>query len=178
MIKKHINIILLIMLGFFAQGCATDLNDDVYSSDSTLSLTLKGQIVSVRSVTIKENTKKSDNKTGAVAGGLTGGVVGSTIGKGSGNKLATVGGALAGAALGAVIEDKLGTSKGFEYIIKVDTADLKQADYHGSESMRKAVSSATTNGLITVVQSGKPISEGEMVYIIFSENRTRVIQMR
>lgn len=159
-------------------SCATNMSGDVYTSSSSLSLTMEGQVISARPVTIKESNKISDNTGGMVAGGLLGAVGGSQAGKG--NALATVGGGLAGAALGAVIGDKLGTSKGMEYIVELDMSTFKDGYYEGSTAMKNVLSTAKTTGMITVVQSAKDnvASEGQKVYVIFSNNRTRVIPVR
>jgi len=167
-------LISLVSVALLFSGCARDLSDDVYTSDSTLSLTLEGTVISARAVKIKESERLQDNQAGAIAGGLGGAVAGNSASNGGG--LATVAGGIGGAVLGAVIQDKLSQSKGFEYIIKVDTEKLKDAYYRGNDSMKSVISAAMTNGLITVVQNGKkPIGEGQDVYVIFSNNRTRVI---
>ncbi len=177
---KNLNLfkqfVVVIALVSFLSSCGRDLSDDVYTSDSTLSLTIPGTIISRRAVTVKETDKLGDNTLGAVAGGLTGGVAGNAVGKGTGNTLATIGGAGAGALAGAFIQDKLSTSKGFEYIVKLDQDRLQSAYYEGSQAMKDAVSTAVTSGLVTVVQGGnKAYTEGQSVYVIFSGKRTRVI---
>jgi outer membrane lipoprotein SlyB len=157
-------------------GCARDLSTNVYTSQSTLSLTLEGTIISARPITVKNTDKLGDNTGGMLAGGVAGGVVGSTIGNGNGAVLATVGGALAGAAIGAVAQDQLGKSAGYEYIVKVDVSKLKSAYYEGNAAMRNAISSATTSGVITVVQGANEVMQkGQNVFVIFSDDRTRVI---
>lgn len=168
-------IILLIIVLSVLSGCATNLSGDVYTSGSTMSLTLEGSVISARPVTIKDSQKMTDNTTGMVAGGLLGAVGGAAAGNGRG--LATVGGGLAGAALGAVLEDKLSTSKGMEYIVKLDMSKFKDGYYEGTPAMRNVLSTAKTSGLITVVQSASDnvVAEGQKVYVIFSNNRTRVI---
>ena len=157
-------------------GCARDLSTNVYTSQSTLSLTLEGTIISARPITVKETDKLGNNTGGLLAGGLAGGVVGSTIGSGNSAALATVGGVLAGAAIGAVAQNQLGKSAGYEYIVKVDVSKLKSAYYEGNAAMRNAISSATTSGVITVVQGANEVMQkGQHVFVIFSDDRTRVI---
>ena len=161
---------------FLLSGCARDLSSSVYTSDSTLSLTMEGKVLSVRDITIKGSDKLSDNTGGMLAGGALAVVAASNVGGGNGQAAAIVGGAIAGAVIGTIAEDKLSQSQGKEYIIKVDTSNLKNDYYEGSASMRNAISAATTNGLITVVQGiESPLSEGQEVYVIFSGKRTRVI---
>lgn len=170
--------ICVFILATLLTGCARDLSSNMYTSDSTLSLTLVGEIISARPVLIKDSDKLSDNVAGGLAGGAMGGVLGSGVGGGTGNSAAIVGGVVVGSVVGAAVQSKLSQSKGYEYIIKVDTSNLKSDYYEGTPSMRNAISSATTSGLVTVVQAAdKLIKEGEKVYVIFSEKRTRVIPM-
>lgn len=173
---KKFSSIIFVCLVLILSACARDLSSNVYTSDSTLSLTMEGKILSVRPITIKDSDRLGDNAVGGLAGGALGGVAASSIGKGSGNAAAVVGGAVAGAVVGAVAQDMLSTSEGFEYIVKVDTKNLKSDYYEGSGAMRKAISSATTSGLVTVIQ-GKDVvfDEGQPVYVIFSDKRVRVI---
>jgi outer membrane lipoprotein SlyB len=171
-IKKIISILLVLSLS----GCARDLSSNVYTSDSTLSLTLEGQVISVRQVVIKESDKLGNNTGGMLAGGALGGALGSGVGKGSGNTIAMVGGAIAGGLAGAAAQGKLGTSKGYEYMIKVDPSQIKSDYYEGSPAMRATISAASTSGLITVTQGTDVfIQKGQKVYVIFSDSRTRVI---
>lgn len=168
--------IIFIILATFISGCARDLSSNVYSSDSTLSLTLEGEVVSVRPIKVKESERLSDNAGGMAAGGIAGGVLGSTVGQGGGTTAAIVGGVIAGAVVGTILQDKLGESKGYEYLIKVDTSKIKSNYYEGSTAMRNVISSAVTSGLITVVQGTDiVIREGQKVYVIFSDKRTRII---
>jgi outer membrane lipoprotein SlyB len=157
-------------------ACGRDLSSSMYTSDSTFSLTMEGTVIATRSVVVKENDKLGNNTGGMIAGGIGGAALGNAVGKGSGNTIATVGGALAGGLAGAVIQDKLSTNKGFEYIIKVDTSKIKDSYFEGNASMRNVIATAKLNGLVTVVQGAdNPIAQGQKVYVIFSENRTRVI---
>lgn len=164
------------LLAIQLSGCARDLSSSTYTSDSTLSLTLEGKVLSVRQVKIKNTDNPSDNVGGALAGGALGAVAGSNAGRGNGQAAAVVGGAVIGAVAGALIQDKLGEQEGFEYIVKIDTSKLKSDYYEGTGAMRKAISSATTSGLATIVQ-GKDVvfSKGQKVFVIFSDNRTRII---
>ena len=160
-------------------GCARDLSSDVYTSDSTLSLTMEGKIISVRPITIKNEDKLQNNTTGALAGGALGAAAGSTAGEGSGKTVAIVGGAIAGAVVGALAEDKLGESKGFEYIVKLDNSKLPANYYEGSGAMHQVISAATTNGLVTIVQGNDVVlTEGQKVYAIFSDKRARLIPIK
>lgn len=172
-IRKAFSIIVALSL---VSGCARDLSTNMYVSDSTMNLTLEGVVVSSRAIKIKETDQLGNNSAGALAGAATGGALGAVAGNGSGKALAIVGGAIAGGVAGAVIQDKLGQSTGYEYIVKVDTSKIKDTYFEGNTSMRHVISTAKVNGLITVVQ-GKDIilSSGQKVYVIYSENRTRII---
>jgi outer membrane lipoprotein SlyB len=157
-------------------GCARDLSSNTYTSSSTLSLTLEGKVISARPVTIKDNDKMSDNVGGMLAGGAMGAALGTGIGGGSGNTMAVVGTAIVGGLAGAAIQGVLSKDKGFEYIVKVDTSKLKSNYYEGNAAMRNAISSATTSGVVTIVQGAdNPIAVGQNVYVIYSDNRARVI---
>lgn len=161
-------------------NCARDLSDNVYTSDSTLNLTLEGEVMAIRAIKIKETDRATDNTGGIIGGGALGGAVGSNIGGGGGNTTAIVGGAILGATAGALVQGKLGEQKGFEYLVKVDTSKIKSNYYEGSAAMRNVISTAVTTGLVTIIQtkSEYPISEGQKVYIIFSDKRTRIIPVR
>jgi outer membrane lipoprotein SlyB len=173
---KHLVHLPVIATLLFASACARDISSATYTSDSTLNLTLEGQVISVRAVTVKNSDKLSDNSTGMLAGGAAGAVTGGNLGKGGGQAVGAIGGAIAGAVVGSVIEGQLGKTEGIEYIVKVDISKLKSPYYEGSGAMRNAISSATTSGLVTIVQGTEaPVAAGSKVYVIFSDKRTRII---
>ena len=158
-------------------GCARDLSGNVYTSNSTLSLTMEGKIVSARPIIITESDQLDRNTAGIISGGAVGAAAGSGVGSDSGKALAMVGGVIAGAAIGALVQSELGKQDGYEYIVKLDTSKLKSGYYEGSGAMRGAISSATTNGLVTIVQGNDVVlAEGDKVYAIFSDKRTRLIK--
>lgn len=160
----------------FVTACARDLSSDVYTSNSTLSLTMEGKIVSVRPITITNSDTLSRNSAGVISGALVGGAAGAGAGSGSGKLLAIAGGIVVGAALGALAESELGKQDGFEYIVKLDTSKLKSKYYEGSGAMRSAISTATTNGLATIIQGNDVVlTKGQKIYAIFSDKRTRII---
>ena len=176
-IMKKTKILSLVLLPslILTASCARDLSSNMYTTDSTMNLTLEGKVISVRNVTLKESDRLGNNSGGMVAGGLAGGVAGGSAGNGSSGGVIL--GALVGAAAGAVVQDSLSTTQGFEYIVKVDPAKIKYQYYEGSPAMRAAISSATTSGLITIVQQDKEsaVKVDQNVYVIFSDNRTRII---
>jgi outer membrane lipoprotein SlyB len=182
MSNSFLKTVAAIMMLSLLSGCARDLSSDMYVSSATLSLTMEGSIISARKVKIREEDKLSGNTGGMVAGGALGAVGGNAIGKGAGHTAAVVGlglagaGAGAGAGVGALVQNELGKSEGYEFIIKVDTSKMKDRYYEGKAAMRSVISTALTSGLITVVQKDNPgVMIGNKVYVIFSDNRTRVI---
>lgn len=168
-------VIFVATIGFLS-ACARDLSSNTYTSDATLSLTLEGKVISARPIMIKNSDQLSDNTGGILTGGVAGATLGSTVGGGNGQAASVVGGAIIGGVTGAVMQGQLGKSEGIEYIVKVDNSKLKGKYYEGSGAMRNAISSATTSGLVTIVQSNdNPLVEGQSVYVIFSDKRTRII---
>lgn len=156
-------------------GCSRDLSSDVYTSDSNFNLTLKGQIISARSIVIKETDKLEQNTTGMISGAATGGVAGANVGSGHGSTATTIGGVILGGIIGAAIEGTMGEQEGMEYIVKVDTKSINPENYEGGEAMRKAISSLSSNGLVTIVQGVDEVyKKGQKVYIIFSDKRVRI----
>ncbi len=168
-------IVILTMLSVVS-SCARNLSSNTYTSDSTLSLTLEGKVVSVRPIIITNSDELTRNSAGIISGGVAGGVAGASVGNGNGQALAMVGGVIVGAAIGALVESELGKQDGYEYIVKLDTKNLKSNYYEGTGAMRSAISSATTNGLVTIVQGNDTLlQKGQRVYAIFSDKRTRLI---
>lgn len=156
MMQFFVRTLLISILTIILCGCARDLSSKMYLGDSTLSLTLEGQVVSVRPIIIKETDKLEDNTIGIAGGGITGGLLGTSVAaksEGVGSAfISAVAPAILGATIGSIIESKLTESRGSEYVVKVDVSKLKSDSYIGSGAMRNAISSATTNGLITVIQ--------------------------
>ncbi len=166
---------LAVLLGcaLILTSCARDLSSDMYTSDSTMSLTMEGTVIAVRKVKINESDKLSDNSVGIMSGGAAGAALGMSSNEGA---PMIIGGALIGGLVGAGIQNKLGQSDGFEYIVKIETEKLKDTYYEGSSVMRSAISAARTSGIITIVQNTKdPLSEGQRVYLIVSDKRARII---
>lgn len=162
----------LISIVFLVSSCARDLSSSVYTSDSTMNLTLEGQVIAARNITLKESDRLLDSKEGMLGGGALGGFA---AGKGGSSTAATAG-IIGGAIIGSIVQNKLGEAQGKEYIIKVDTSKLTNKYFEGTAAMRNAIAAATTSGLITVIQGvDNPLSEGQTVYVIFSEKRVRVI---
>ncbi len=75
---------------------------------------------------VREVTIAADNKGyGVLGGAAAGGGGGSYVGGGSGQTWATVGGAVAGAIIGNAIEEELGKSTGYEYVVEMRNGDVK-----------------------------------------------------
>jgi len=158
-------------------SCARDLSHTTYTSDSTLNIVLSGQLISSRPVKIKESDKLEAGG-GTLVGGLGGAVAGGAASNGSSG--AVIGGAVAGAVLGTVAQHALSTTKGMEYIVKVDTSKMNQEYYEGSALMRNAIAAVKASGIVTVVQAKESkndpeLSIGQHVLVIISDKRTRVI---
>lgn len=173
---------------FFLAACAREMSSDVYTSGSESGKVLEGKIVSARPITIKEADRLQNNSTGVLGGGLAGGLAGSSAGGGSGKTLAAIGGAIVGATAGAVMQDKLGTSKGMEYVVRIDKKYLKDVYERktlnrrmygvstAEEDLNQSISVADTKtDLISVVQ-GMDITfqAGQRVLIIYHNDRPRL----
>jgi outer membrane lipoprotein SlyB len=169
---------LLLCLTCLLTSCARDLSNSTYISSSTTNFTLEGQIIAARPVVIKEYDKLKENEDGILAGSLVGGFAGSTIGGGRGSNLGAAGGVVAIGILGALIESSLSEAKGIEYIVKVDVSKVeKNSCYDCTKAMNSFIESARSNGLITIVQSpDNQMVAGEKVYVIFSNDRARIVQ--
>lgn len=166
----------IITLIAILSGCGRDLSSNMYTSDSTLSFTMEGVIVAIRPIIIKDADNVADNTGGMLAGGAMGAALGSGAGGGTGTTMTIVGGAIVGGLAGAVLQGKLSEGKGYEYIVKVDTSSLKDGYFDGNKAIRNVLSTAKTTGLITIVQGNDTVlREKQKVYIIYSDNRTRVI---
>ncbi len=173
--KNFINIILIPIVILALTGCARDLSNTTYTSDSTMNIVLEGVIVSARDIKIKESDRLKDNTLGGGAGAVGGGLAAS---RGTGNSVAILGGVVAGGLAGALVEQGLSTAKGVEYIVKVDRSQISSDFYEGSAMIRNALSAAKTTGAITVIQSPKGREElrvGTHALIIVSDKKSMVI---
>ena len=120
--KKFAIILAIPALLAFA-ACTADIGANQYDSSSVGSVTraLKGKIVSVRSITVRDD----DRSTGTTIGGVAGGVAGSQIGKGAtAGVLGAVGGALIGGVAGNLAQSGLSSQSGYEYIIQLDNGGV------------------------------------------------------
>ncbi|MCH1430694.1 MAG: hypothetical protein L7U87_08080 [Chlamydiales bacterium] len=137
-------------------SCSSEISANTYSDMHVgeTSTTYMGVILSAREVTVAGNDKLDHNGAGQSAGMVAGGLAGSGMGSGNGNGAAIIGGALLGTIAGAYAEKHLKKQKGIEYVIKLDSGELK-----------------------TIVQgAGEMIAVGQKVLLMVSEKgRSRVI---
>lgn len=104
-------------------ACAADIGANQYDSAAVGSVTqaLKGTIISVRQITVRD----SDRSTGTAVGALAGGLGGSQIGKGSTAAiLGATGGALLGGAVGNMAQKGLSSQQGYEYVVQLDNGGV------------------------------------------------------
>ncbi len=108
-------------------GCTRDLSSDSYTDDAAgeVSETHEGNVIKVRTVTVKNADKLTGNTAGLLIGGLTGGIIGNQFGGGSGKLATTAGGALLGAGAGALAQDALSKQKAHEYTVRLIDGRLK-----------------------------------------------------
>lgn len=158
-------------------GCGRDLSSTTYTSDSTLNVVLYGQVLSSRTVKVRESDKLEAG-TGTGVGALGGAAAAGAASRG--DTAAIVGGAVIGGIFGTVAERGLSSSTGTEYIVKIDTSKLKDDYYEGSALMRNSLAAVKASGIVTIVQAKEKKNEkaldiGQKVLVIVSEKRTRII---
>jgi outer membrane lipoprotein SlyB len=179
---------LLVGLILLTTACGRQMDGNVYTSSATTGKVLKGTVISAMPVKIKDSDKLGNNVVGGVAGGVGGGLAGSLIGGGRGNDIATVGGVVAGAVLGSLLQDKLSTSDGMQYVVQLDSsqkkerkAKVKKIEYSGGKSVDREISDSTQvaeteSDAISVVQGKEPIiAVGQRVLVMYNDDRTRII---
>lgn len=178
----------LAVLAVTVTGCARELSSNVYTSSSTSGKVLEGKVLSARPVTIKDADKLEDNTMGMVAGGLLGAIAGSSVGGGTGKGMAAVGAGGLGAVAGAMIQDKLSTSQGMEYVVRIDKKyigsvpghTIKKKNTYGVNSASEDVSESiqvadTKTDLVSVIQGADIVFQpGQRVLIIYSNDRPRL----
>ncbi len=156
MLKNKISIILVSLISLLTSSCATDINSSSYT-DATVgeaAFSYQGVIISARQVKVNHADSLEKNQAGMVGGALGGGLIGSQFGKGSGNVATTLGGALVGGIGGALLEKKLRTQNGMEYVVKLTNGQVL----------------STVQGLDSV------FAVGQHVMVIVSQNgRSRII---
>lgn len=179
---------LTIIFCFALAACARNLDSNAYVSSDEAGIVQEGTILSVRQVVVNSTDKLEGNGLGMIGGAVAGGVAGSTVGGGSGKTAATAGGALAGAALGSLLQNELGKSAGFEYIIKLsskpttsNTTSSESQFTVGKQSIKdKLKDSISTpdvdSQIISVVQGTDVLlNAGQKVYVIYNSDRIRLV---
>lgn len=132
-------------------ACASNHSPDVYDGNEAnrLSSVTNAVILDVRPVTIK-GEKGLGAGVGAGLGGLGGYMAGGN------DELRIAGaavGAIAGGVAGAFVQEKTGTEKAWEYIVKKDNGQIQ-----------------------TLIQTGEnPLMVGQNVYIIRNAEKIRII---
>ncbi|MDR0677519.1 MAG: glycine zipper 2TM domain-containing protein [Holosporaceae bacterium] len=118
---------LVLCAGLLVVGCARDISSSSYNARTVgaASSTYPCTVVSQRKIMVEEGEYLEDNKTGGIMGAIAGGVLGNAMGGGRGRVVTTAAGALAGAAAGAYAEKKLKSQEGIEYIVKMESGDMK-----------------------------------------------------
>lgn len=114
-----------IALSLAVTGCANSYGTSTTSSASVgqASTVYAGTVTSVREVTIRPDRSIIGTATGAVLGGLAGSELG------GGDKAQTagaIGGAVVGGIAGNEAGKSLGTQRGFAYIVRFETGDVKE----------------------------------------------------
>ncbi len=169
-------------------SCARDMSSDVYTDSNAVGKVLEGKVLSARQVTVKSSDKLQDNTLGMIGGGLLGAVAGSSVGGGTGKGLAAVGGGLLGATAGAYAQDKLGTSKGIEYVVRIDKKyvssiprnvhrkQISVGDNSVDQDVKQSIAvEDTKTDLISVVQGTDTMFQaGQKVLIIYNNDRPRL----
>ncbi|MCQ4162928.1 hypothetical protein NON00_23795 [Roseomonas sp. GC11] len=105
-----------------AAGCSPSYSPDTYASKAVQQANKveTGVIVGRRAVMIT-----ADGSTGAAAGAAAGGVAGTRVGGGDvTSAFAGIGGGLIGGLLGAATEKGVGSTDGFEYIVRKPNGEM------------------------------------------------------
>lgn len=172
-------------------GCAKEMGASTYQSGDSVGKVVRGTIVNVQAVTIRDNEGSKENALGGIGGAVAGGVAGSTVGKGDGQTLATVGGALAGAVIGSIIEEQLGKQQGFQYVVEIDAPSasatddinikeerqIRRGDASIADDVKKSIRlKETQSEMISVIQADEiPLAAGQPVLVIYHDDRPRVV---
>ena len=104
-------------------ACQSNIDGDTYAVKEAgqMSQVFMGRIISRRQVEVMESRDAKDQSgVGTVAGAAVGGIAASGMGQGRGSAVAAIGGAVVGGVIGHAIDKKIGTQKGYEYIIELD----------------------------------------------------------
>lgn len=115
--------ILFLMMAVMLSSCQSDIDGDTYAVSETgqMSQVFKGVVISKREIQVMEDREsKGQGGVGTVAGAALGGVAGSGIGSGRGAIVGTIGGVVVGGVIGQQVDKRVGTQKGYEYIVELE----------------------------------------------------------
>lgn len=144
-----------IALSLGLSACAPNISPDVVSASNAneVQTAVEGVIVSKRVVTVKGDS----NAVGTIAGAVIGAVAGSSVGGGNMRYITGTAGAVGGGAAGNMIEDKLTTQQGIEYVVKLAQQDSGSTTIstNGGNSTTSANGAKTTgnNNSSTTISS-------------------------
>jgi outer membrane lipoprotein SlyB len=154
-------------------ACAPDFSKSKYTSGLTQTIKIEGEVLSVK--TIRNQNKSKTNIKGVLAGGAIGGALAFNSGK---SIIVTLGGTIVGAVTGNITETLLTISKGYEYVIKIDTSQIKYNFYEVNSNVQEILYKAKERGLITIIQkTDLKIIEGQKVDVIFTNNSIKIISV-
>ncbi len=186
-----LRIALALAISLTLSACGKDMASDTYTQSATSGKVLQGTIVSARAVKIKGHDTLGENTMGGLAGGAGGAIAGSSIGQANGSLGAAVGGAVIGAIAGALVEDAVSTSDGTEYLVKLDPRYARNADSRTSKHIRESTKASVADDLklsidtnlqtdiVSVVQKDDPaLAEGSRVYVVYHDDRPRLVPIK
>lgn len=175
-------------------ACGRNLDSGTYVSSDTVGKVVRGTIVHVEAVTIRDQDDPNQAALGGLGGGALGGAAGSGVGDGSGQAVAAIGGAIAGAVIGSLIEQELSTQQGYQYVVALagaparfqDGKTYRETDFRArrggsiendvKESIR---TEQQQSEMISVVQADdKPLRPGQRVLVIYHDDRPRIVPER
>lgn len=184
-------IIALTLSALMLASCAKEMGATTYKSGNAVGKVLRGTIVNVQAITIRDNDSASQNGIGTLGGAAAGGAAASTIGQGDGKTVAMVGGAIAGAIVGALVEEELSTQAGYEYVVQLNAPaasssattriDKTETRRYGGASMEDDIKKSiktqeSQSDMISVIQTDtQPLYVGQPVLIIYHDDRPRVV---
>jgi outer membrane lipoprotein SlyB len=109
--------LLLFMLAFLVNGCATSRSASVYTEGQALQAedVEEGVVESVEPAVIR----KDESLLGSAGGAVLGGIAASTVGGGKGKDLATAVGAIAGGLIGHFVEQGVTDRSGYKIVVRL-----------------------------------------------------------
>lgn len=140
-------------LGLGLTGCAPNISPDVVSASSAneVQTAVEGVIVAKHNVTVKGDS----NAAGTLAGAVIGALAGSQVGGGNMRYVTGAAGAAGGGVAGNMIQDKLTTQQGIEYVVKLtqEEGSSTTVTTTGQNSLSGAVNIKGKNSSSTTVSS-------------------------